>query len=98
MYDDAGKAVAMDATGNALAAGSFAESVDFGGGLLTSPGGADAFLVNRPLTAQPRPRGRSGPRSIPHRCWAAAARFGSAGLLLLGEGLDGGLEAGCPAP
>jgi hypothetical protein len=40
-----GLAASFDASGNALLAGRFQGSADFGGGTLTSAGGYDAFLV-----------------------------------------------------
>ncbi len=45
LSDDRGKAVAAESTGNVLATGSFAQSADFGGGLMTTNGGANAFVV-----------------------------------------------------
>jgi hypothetical protein len=44
-WDDHGNAVAVDRNGNILMSGDFYQSEDFGGGLLSSPGGADGFLV-----------------------------------------------------
>jgi len=41
--DQVGCAVGADQAGNVLLAGSFAESLDLGGGLLTSAGSSDAF-------------------------------------------------------
>ena len=43
--DDRGKAVTADSNGNVIATGSFAQSVDFGGGLMTTNGGANAYAV-----------------------------------------------------
>jgi hypothetical protein len=43
--DDVGNSVATDAMGNVLVTGYFDGSVDFGGGLLTSAGGGDVFVV-----------------------------------------------------
>jgi len=43
--DDYGASVAMDSSGNVLVTGYFNRSVDFGGGALTSTGGADIFVV-----------------------------------------------------
>jgi hypothetical protein len=40
-----GTGVAADAQGNVLVTGDFAGSVDFGGGVLTSAGGADVFIA-----------------------------------------------------
>lgn len=42
---DFGNAVALDANANVLITGSFTGTVNFGGGPLTSAGGADGFLV-----------------------------------------------------
>ena len=42
---DSGRSVAEDASGNAIVTGSFRDTVDFGGGALTSAGGADVFVV-----------------------------------------------------
>jgi hypothetical protein len=44
-YSDNGMDVAMDASGNVLATGTFFESANFGGGVLLSPGGVDTYLV-----------------------------------------------------
>jgi hypothetical protein len=44
-WDDHGKAVAVDGSGNIVLTGDFYQSEDFGGGLLLSPGGSDGFLV-----------------------------------------------------
>jgi hypothetical protein len=44
-FDDHGMAVAVDGSGNTLLTGDFAESVNFGGSLLTSPGKSDGFVV-----------------------------------------------------
>ena len=46
---DDGRSVTFDATGDLLIAGGFADSVDFGGGAVTSQGALDAFVVK--LTA-----------------------------------------------
>ena len=35
----------MDANNNVLVSGFFSDTVDFGGGSLTSAGGADAFVL-----------------------------------------------------
>ena len=43
-YDE-GQAVALDASGNMVIAGSFREVVDFGGGILISAGGSDLFVA-----------------------------------------------------
>jgi hypothetical protein len=43
--NDIGSAAAFDATSNVLLAGSFEQTADFGGGLLTSAGGADAVVA-----------------------------------------------------
>ena len=43
LYSDAGTAVAADGSGNVLAAGYFSESVDFGGGTITSANGSYAL-------------------------------------------------------
>src|SRR5207253_10830096 len=45
-YSETGNAVAFDPSGNVFATGYFAGTVAFGGGLLTSAGGADAFLLS----------------------------------------------------
>jgi hypothetical protein len=42
---DSGRSVAEDVSGNAIVTGSFRDTVDFGGGALTSAGGADVFVV-----------------------------------------------------
>ena len=42
LYDDHGNAVATDSGGNIVLVGDFHQGVDFGGGLLTSPGNTDA--------------------------------------------------------
>jgi hypothetical protein len=44
-WDDHGDAIAVDSGGNAIVAGDFTDEEDFGGALLTSPGGSDGFLV-----------------------------------------------------
>ena len=44
-YDDHGNAVTMDASGNVIVGGDFFDSVDFGGGNMTSPGGVSGFLA-----------------------------------------------------
>jgi len=44
-YDDHGNAVRMDASGNVIVGGYFLDSVDFGGGNMTSPGGVSGFLA-----------------------------------------------------
>jgi hypothetical protein len=44
-WDDHGNGVASDPSGNVLITGDFYDAVDFGGGLLSSPGGSDGFLV-----------------------------------------------------
>jgi hypothetical protein len=44
-WDDHGDAIAVDASGNAIAVGDFYQSEDFGGGLLSSPGGTDTFVL-----------------------------------------------------
>ncbi len=43
--DQTGFGVAVDGSGNVIAAGSFWSSVDFGGGALTSAGGTDAYIA-----------------------------------------------------
>lgn len=43
--EDNGTSVAVDALGNVIVTGQFEQSVDFGGGTLTSAGGLDIFLV-----------------------------------------------------
>jgi hypothetical protein len=45
LFDDAGNAITADANGNVIVAGEFFTQADFGGGLLTSPGGLNGFLV-----------------------------------------------------
>jgi hypothetical protein len=42
---DLGNSVAVDANRNVVVTGSFRDTVDFGGGPLTSVGGSDIFLV-----------------------------------------------------
>ena len=42
---DSGRGIACDSAGNAILIGSFANAIDFGGGLLDSPGGVDSYLV-----------------------------------------------------
>jgi len=42
---DEGNAIAVDGAGNSVITGRFFETVDFGGGTMTSAGGADIFLV-----------------------------------------------------
>ncbi len=44
LYDNRGRGITTGG-GNVTATGSFADSVDFGGGLMTTNGGSDAFLV-----------------------------------------------------
>jgi fibronectin type 3 domain-containing protein len=44
-WDDHGNAVAVDGTGNVVMSGDFYQWENFGGGLLSSPGGSDGFLV-----------------------------------------------------
>ncbi|MBU0910353.1 MAG: hypothetical protein KJ717_12380, partial [Proteobacteria bacterium] len=44
-FDQAGQAIAVDDAGDVVVTGSFAGSMDFGGGLLTSNGGQDMFLA-----------------------------------------------------
>jgi fibronectin type 3 domain-containing protein len=44
-WDDHGNGVAADSNGNVLITGDFYDAVNFGGGLLSSPGGSDGFLV-----------------------------------------------------
>jgi len=44
--NDSGNAVAIDGSGNVVTTGSFGATVDFGGGPLTSAGGADIFVVD----------------------------------------------------
>ena len=44
-WDDHGNGIAVDAGGNVLLTGDFTDEEDFGGGLMTSPGGSDGFLV-----------------------------------------------------
>ena len=45
LQTDYGTSVAVGAADNILATGSFSYSVDFGGGLMESPGGFDGFVV-----------------------------------------------------
>ncbi len=45
LNDDRGVAVGTDASNNVIATGTFTDSVDFGAGALTSPGGVDSFIV-----------------------------------------------------
>jgi len=44
-WDDHGNAIAVDGSGNVIVTGDIADAINFGGGLLTSPGGADGFLA-----------------------------------------------------
>ncbi|MFH1278491.1 MAG: SBBP repeat-containing protein [Candidatus Eisenbacteria bacterium] len=44
-YEDEGKGVAVDDSGNVLLTGNFHDAVDFGGGPLTSGGGNDIFMA-----------------------------------------------------
>lgn len=43
--DDTGRGIAADSAGNIVLTGDFAQTVDFGGGLVTSAGGTDGFLL-----------------------------------------------------
>jgi hypothetical protein len=44
-WDDHGDGIAVDWNGHVIAAGDFYQSEDFGGGLMSSPGGTDGFLL-----------------------------------------------------
>ncbi len=44
-WDDHGNGIASDPSGNPIAVGDFYQSENFGGGLLTSPGGTDGFVL-----------------------------------------------------
>ena len=50
---DRGVGVSMDGAGNVLVTGHFADSVNFGGGTLTSVGGPDIFLAKYEALAAP---------------------------------------------
>ena len=43
--DDVGERIAVDSSGNSYITGFFKETVDFGGGDVTSAGGADIFVL-----------------------------------------------------
>ncbi len=43
--DQAGTAIAVDATGDVVALGNFASTIDFGGGTITNAGGLDVFVA-----------------------------------------------------
>ena len=52
--DDIGYSTAVDGSGNALVAGTFTGTVDFGSGVLSSEGGTDAFVVKfSAISAEP---------------------------------------------
>lgn len=51
--DDHGNAVAIDASGNVVVTGYFNNTIDFGGGPLTSAGNKDIFLVELNSSGQP---------------------------------------------
>jgi hypothetical protein len=44
-WDDHGDGIAVDGNGNVITVGDFYQSEDFGGGLMSSPGGTDGFLL-----------------------------------------------------
>jgi chitodextrinase len=44
-WDDHGDGIAVDGNGNVITVGDFYQSEDFGGGLMSSPGGTDGFIL-----------------------------------------------------
>jgi hypothetical protein len=44
-WDDHGNGITVDGSGNPIAVGDFYESENFGGGLMSSPGGSDGFVL-----------------------------------------------------
>ena len=63
-YDDAGKAVAADTSGNVIVAGSFVGTVDFGGGPLVSAGWMEIFVAKYTASGTHLWSQRFGARSL----------------------------------
>lgn len=91
---DAGRAAALGAAGGPLLAGEFENAIDFGGGVLTSAGGLDLFVVEldaKSAHLQSRRFGGSGDES------AHALARDANGYVALGGFTTGTLEFGTGA-
>jgi len=88
---DAGTVVKVDSSGNILVAGYFQGSVDFGGGPLTSAGGADLFLAKYSPTGAHLWSKRFGGAGDE---FVTCIAFDASGIILLGGNFSGTAKFG----
>jgi hypothetical protein len=90
--DDVGRAVALDAGGNAVVVGAFQGSVDFGGGSLTAAGSGDLFVAGYAAgSGAHRSSRRFGGLGYQY---AAAAAIGPGGTPVVAGYFQGTLDLG----